>query len=39
MATAFFGAGGLLAVFFRPPELERVLARVQSKLERGKKKA
>ena len=38
MATAFFGAGGLLAVFFRPPELERVLARVRKKLKRRKAK-
>lgn len=35
MAAAFFGAGGLVAVFFRPPELERVLARVRKKLRRG----
>ncbi|MGM0557570.1 MAG: murein biosynthesis integral membrane protein MurJ [Myxococcota bacterium] len=34
MATAFFGAGGIVAVFFRPPELERVLARVRKKLKR-----
>jgi putative peptidoglycan lipid II flippase len=36
MATAFFGAGGLVAIFFRPPELERVLARVRRKLESRK---
>jgi putative peptidoglycan lipid II flippase len=32
MAVGFFGAAGLLAVVYRPPEVDTVLARLQDKL-------